>query len=671
MPDSNIHSPREVDIDELAKQLRLLKRNSSWPYVLDTPDDPRCRGAVFLIGAGCSVSAGVPLAADIAQDCAKSLYLEYFEGKSKSINADRALKWLKQKNYLSDRKGATWSDYYSEIFEKHFRSDPQQREIIQKNVAKSDGKINWAHICLGELVVRHYVHSVLTTNFDRLILEGIILAGHVPVIVDGLEALKRVSSRPAMPQVVHLHGSLHAYSPLNSRQAMLAAGRTLSMRGVMFGMLKDTGFLVVVGYAGGEDGVMELLFEASKEFPNLVIYWIFHENDYSNTRNEVRSLLSGPNKFYILGQDADAFFATLTRALKFHPSWMEQPLFPLETRHGSVVYKKPNPEIDLAMSGYRRALDAFKDSDHGKNDPQTIIENSAGLILAGDDAEVLERISPSLAKRYPSAARIRAIALQRQGDRDASSSRPADRKTSSSRLREAESLWERYLQNVGSDGEGYWRLGQTLANLAEKAKGHSVRWDRAIKAYLSALKTLDREGDAWIHCTRDLAAAAIEAGSQGDREPAIEAIDRLLKTDEFTELSVHGSRILDLRATLLLMRANVQKREADYSEAIQASRQAIGGVWCGLGTSEAIGGHHHLAQACRDFGNWLIVKGRKEEALEYLKDAEKLFDRVEQAYRKGVPDAELSELVEAAEAANDEVVSANRRIEVLRKQLAF
>ena len=214
-------------------------------------------------------------------------------------------------------------------------------------------------------------------------------------------------------------------------------------------------------------------------------------------------------------------------------------------------------------------------------------------------------------------------------------------------------------------------FGQTLANLAEKVKGHSVRWDRAIKAYLSALKTLDREGDAWIHCTRDLAAAAIEAGSQGDKEPAIEAIDELLKTDEFTELSVHGSRILDLRATLLLMRANDQKREADFSEAIQVSRQVIGGVWSGLGTSEAIGGHHHLAQACRDLGNWLIDKGRKEEALKCLKEAEQLFVCVERSYRQGVPDAELNELVEAAKAANDEVVSANRRIEVLRKELAL
>ncbi len=626
---------------------------------------------MFLIGAGCSASAGVPLASEIAQECAISLYRQYSGTRATSVDAMSALKWLKEKNHLTDRKGATWSDYYSEIFEKHIRSDPQQREIIQRSVAKASGKINWAHICLGELVVQHYVHSVLTTNFDRLILEGILLAGHVPVIADGLEALKRISSRPAMPQVVHLHGSLHAYSPLNSRQAMLAAGRTLSMRGAMFGMLKDTGFLVVVGYAGGEDGVMELLFDASEEFPNLVIYWIFHENDYSITRSEVRRLLSGPNKFYILGQDADVFFATLTRALEFHPAWIAQPVSPLEARHAAVVDNKPSPEIELAMKGYRRAIDAFKDSDHGKKGSQALIEHAAGLILAGDDVAVLDQVSPALAKRFAEAARIRAIALQRLGDRDASSPSAAAQAKSSARLKEAARLWDWYLRMVSSDGEGYWRFGQTLATLAEKAKGRSVRWDGAIKAYSSALATLDRNGDTWIHCTRDLAAAAIEAGSQGDREPAIEAINELLAAHDFTAQSVHGSRILDLRGALLLMRANAEKGEAAFSEAVQESRRAIGGVWSDLGTSEAIGGHHHLAQACRDFGNWLVDKGRKKEALEYLGEAKRLFFRVEEAYQRGVPDAELTELVEAARAARDEVLAVTETVEVLKKELGF
>ena len=671
MSDPTLNPAREADIHELANQLKLLRHSSAWPPVSDNPDDPKCGGAVFLIGAGCSASAGVPLASDIAQECAISLFREYSSVKSKSVNASRALKWLKEKNHLTDREGATWAGYYSEIFEKHFCSDPQQRAIIQRSVAKACGKINWAHICLGELVAQHYVHSVLTTNFDRLILEGILLAGKVPVIADGLEALKRISSRPAMPQVVHLHGSLHAYSPLNSREAMRAAGRTFAMRGAMFGMLKDTGFLVVVGYAGGEDGVMELLLDASKEFPNLVIYWIFHENDYSYTRCEVKRLLSGPNKFYILGQDADMFFATLTRALEFHPSWISQPVSPLEARSRAAGDNRSSPEINLAMNGYRRAIEAFKSSDYSKGDPQAIIEHAAGLILAGNDAAVLDQISPRLAKQFASAARIRAIALQRQGDREASSPKAADQASSSSRLREAARLWDRYLLIVSTDGEGYWRLGQTLAVLAEKAKGRSVRWDRAIRAFLKALKKLNREGDAWIHCTRDLAAAAFEAGSQGDREPAIEAIDEVLVGHVFTANSVHGARMFDLRAALLLMRANATKGEKAFSEAVEASRRAIDGVWSELGSSEAIGGHHHLAQACRDFGHWLVAKNRKEEALNYLGEARQLFVRVEKAYQRGVPDAELDELKEAVGAANDEVRAVTEMVEGLEKELAF
>ena len=34
--------------------------------------------------------------------------------------------------------------------------------------------------------------------------------------------------------------------------------------------------LVVVGYSGGEEGVMELLKEAAKQFKDLVIYWTMY-----------------------------------------------------------------------------------------------------------------------------------------------------------------------------------------------------------------------------------------------------------------------------------------------------------------------------------------------------------------------------------------------------------
>ena len=119
------------------------------------------------------------------------------------------------------------------------------------------------------------------------------------------------------------------------------------------------------------------------------------------------------------------------------------------------------------------------------------------------------------------------------------------------------------------------------------------------------------------------------------------------------------------------MRANAKKGEAAFLEAVEGSRRAIGGVWSELGTSEAIGGHHHLAQACRDFGQWLVGEGRKEEGLNYLREARQLFVRAEEAYQRGVPDAELDELKEAAKAANDEVRVVTGAVEILQKELAF
>lgn len=646
--------PREVDVDELANQLRLARGDSVWPAVADRPDDADGTGAVFLIGAGCSWSAGVPLAAQIAKNCAPLLANRLSDGKVRKATSESALKWLKANKHISDRDGATWADYYSEIFARHFRSDPQQRRIIQENVAKAKG-INWAHICLGELVDQHFVHTVLTTNFDRLVLEGIVLTGRVPIIADGVEALTRISPRPTTPQVVHLHGSVHAYSPLNSPEAMVGAGRTLPMQGTMYGVLRDTDFLVVVGYAGGEDGVMALLSEAIKVLPNLGIYWVFLENSFDTIRQPVKDILQGPNKFYLLGQDADVFFASLTRALGVQPSWMTSPLSPLQARLKAVQYDKSNPDIALAVAGYGRALASFADTVRVPHSDEATIERAAGLSLAGRDDEVLMLISKAAAAKHASARRLRAISLQRVGDSQGSAKVLAD----------AARLWEDYLREVPTDGEGFWRLGQTQASLAEKAK-KSARWDRAIAAYQAAIKLLKRRQKGWIECRSDLAGAVVEAGAKGGDEKAISSaiagLEDLRRTGQFGTESLSGARVHDLRGTLLLMRANLRKRREAFEMAIAASQEAVAGVWSSRSTSEAIGAHHHLAQAYRDFGLWLRASGQRTEAVTLLTEAATLFQQVEADYLRGADDAALESLAEPAEAARDERLAVGRLI---------
>lgn len=151
---------------------------------------------------------------------------------------------------------------------------------------------------------------MLTTNFDQLVLEGIIRTGILPVVADGIEALSRLSGKPQYPQVVHLHGSMHTYRPLNSDSDVKDTDKELLVNATLYNMLHDSSVLVIVGYAGGEEGVMSLLIEAAKRLPDKVVYWVQYSPDPGKVSDKAQELLHcGKNKYLILGQDADAFFA--------------------------------------------------------------------------------------------------------------------------------------------------------------------------------------------------------------------------------------------------------------------------------------------------------------------------------------------------------------------------
>ncbi len=109
------------------------------------------------------------------------------------------------------------------------------------------------------------------------------------------------------------------------------------MQATLHGIFRDTTLLVIVGYAGGEDGIVENLRNAVIAFPNLVIYWVLHGNSISDLRPETREIMTGRNKFYIPGQDADVFFSNIMRRLELLPTWMARPLAPIESRLGTIV----------------------------------------------------------------------------------------------------------------------------------------------------------------------------------------------------------------------------------------------------------------------------------------------------------------------------------------------
>src|SRR6202035_5865229 len=111
-----------------------------------------------------------------------------------------AYRALVEGKYLSDAGGAlplpsqsddkiNWHSVYDEMLRRHYATPDDTRALFGKIVADAKGAINWAHLCLGELVSRGFISTVLTTNFDQLVLSGMVRAGVLPVVCDGVESL--------------------------------------------------------------------------------------------------------------------------------------------------------------------------------------------------------------------------------------------------------------------------------------------------------------------------------------------------------------------------------------------------------------------------------------------------------------------------------------------------
>lgn len=653
---------KEARVEDLVIQLQVARGKCAWQENPDQPDDQGCGGAVFLVGAGCSQSAGIPLAGAIARKemCDLAGYLS--NNKQVFSSPDRAPKWLQQEELLT--AGKSWSEYYTEIFDRYYVSDIKQRQIVQQAIAGAKGSINWAHICLGELVDKHYVHTVLTTNFDQLALRGIILTGRIPVVADGAEAINRISSRPTTPQVVHLHGSVNTYSPINSRAALKAVGKDPSVQGMIHGILHDTPLLVVVGYAGGDDGIIENLRAEAAAFSNLIIFWIMHGNNVSSLSNDVHEILDGPNRFYIPGQDADLFFSNMMRMLELRPEWMGDPLSPMVARFKAIKHQGDRG-MARALEGYERRVGELRNCATPPLDDDARIQNAAMESLAGQDEAVLGDIPPHLGETNRDAARLLALSLRRIGD--AQNSRP--------KLAEAARYWHICTTLAPADAEAFLQLGQVsvrLALLADAEPAESAKHNAiALSALRQAGELARRPRSGWVESRVGFAEATIEAGTDGgdeaDVKEAILGLQQILRDRTYAPSSSKGAAVQDLKSTLYLMQARSTSARADFEQAIKAGLKATSGAWQGMLDSNAVGAHQHLAAAHRDFGIWLMT-AHPIEARAHLTKAAAGYERVAQAYQGGFDEMTGEEVNVAVSSALDAVADVRGIIATLPRK---
>ena len=310
----------------------------------------------FLTGAGCSLTAGIPLAATLVEEI-------------KAQYPDEVRRLVRE-----DRRG----DYGAcmEVVPIQGR-----KRLIEQHLRNA--RINWAHIALASLIRDGFVRRALTFNFDSVLARACGLLGQYPATYDfGVSPSKRTDYL-AEPCIVHLHGQGVGRIMLNAGEETKEHAESLRP------LLDDTLAkypLVVVGYSGEADPMFEQLRSAYTGDHEL--FWLGFEEE---PKSHLRSLLDGKHKNicrYFGGADADAILIALAQKLGcFPPQVFANPAGHLLEEMKAVA------EFPLAKTGL--TIDLLKETQKRLESHGEKLRLDATMLAAlrGDAGAISEEIS--------------------------------------------------------------------------------------------------------------------------------------------------------------------------------------------------------------------------------------------------------------------------------------
>ena len=327
---------RVIDLDEMIRRLR-----AGGP-----------RRLTWVIGAGFSASAGIPLAAGI---CKRLLTFHYLQKKPNvspyagkiikgwtEADIGPFLKWADEnvpefdriasdarnwangeddlKGYLDDEQRL-----YARLFEQVTPGPESTQAFLSEIIRRSPGP-NLAHRLLAHVLQNFpsWGHTVFTTNFDDLMIQSLMLAGHTGRIYGDITSQDQPENDPRVPQVAHLHGRHVGYNMRNSPDEILAPNPALEGA---FRKHVGESTVIVVGYGGWNDIVMKVLNEARSGAGAIRgnLYWVAHDPKPESLPSTVQGLLTDCTKAYLVTAEsraplpADLFMLRLMRVWDLDP----------------------------------------------------------------------------------------------------------------------------------------------------------------------------------------------------------------------------------------------------------------------------------------------------------------------------------------------------------------
>ncbi len=274
--------------------------------IRDQADEPD-RHYVLWLGAGCSVSSGIPAASALVR---KQWLPRLHKLRSGDSDLDT---WASEAfpGYDPENAGAL----YGAVMNALFRLPEDRQRETERLCSNQDPGFGYAVLAALMSRTDGILGTALTTNFDDMIADAMYVFGSQrPLVIqhDALASFAR-PGRVRRPLVIKVHGD-HRLNPMHtaSETAALEEG----VRNGIRGLLQDRG-LIFVGYSGNDVGVIEALQSLPGESLPLGVWWVSR----TEPTGAIRTWLSSRGAVWVKAGSFDELMLLFHQEFQFgHPT---------------------------------------------------------------------------------------------------------------------------------------------------------------------------------------------------------------------------------------------------------------------------------------------------------------------------------------------------------------
>jgi NAD-dependent SIR2 family protein deacetylase len=258
----------QIGADDFARRFSLRAHNLMW-----------------LLGAGASASAGIPTAWDMVWRFKQLLFVSQRRVSPQTVAdlSNSAIRTQLQAHIDGSPQLPTSGtpDEYAALFEVVYPAEADRRTFLDATM--KGAKPSYGHLALATLMRAQLTRLVWTTNFDALVADACakIFGATGPlttVAIDAPELAAQLIGDGRWPIEVKLHGDFRSRRLKNTNDEL--RHHDARLRQTLVDSCRRFG-LVVVGYSGRDDSVMDALEEAAHApgaFP-AGLFWLHRGED--------------------------------------------------------------------------------------------------------------------------------------------------------------------------------------------------------------------------------------------------------------------------------------------------------------------------------------------------------------------------------------------------------